>query len=159
MYFPIGAIRGGFGTTGQGFEGGCWTTLSSPWIGSGGGGASQRGFDGPFNGMGGAGKPSTLLGNTCYYAGGGNGSGDSPGCQTQPLGGGGIAGNPTGGNGSTNSGGGGGGGINGGNFGGNGGSGIVIIRYPGCQRGSGGIICSYCGTTIHVFTSSGTFVA
>jgi len=159
MYYPIGAIRGGFGTIGQGFEGGCWTTLSSPWIGAGGGGASQRGFDGPFNGMGGAGKPSTLLGNTCYYAGGGNGSGDSPGCQTQPLGGGGIAGNPTGGNGSTNSGGGGGGGINGGNFGGNGGSGVVIIRYPGCQRGSGGTICSYCGTTIHVFTSSGTFIA
>jgi hypothetical protein len=159
MYYPIGAIRGGFGTIGQGFEGGCWTTLSSPWIGSGGGGASQRGFDGPFNGMGGAGKPSTLLGNTCYYSGGGNGSGDAPGCQVQPLGGGGIAGNPTGGNGSTNSGGGGGGGINGGNFGGNGGSGIVIIRYPGCQRGSGGTICSYCGTTIHVFTSSGTFVA
>jgi hypothetical protein len=159
MYYPIGAIRGGFGTIGQGFEGGCWTALSSPWIGAGGGGASQRGFDGPYNGMGGAGKPSTLLGNTCYYAGGGNGSGDSPGCQTQPLGGGGIAGNPTGGNGNTNSGGGGGGGINGGNYGGNGGSGVVIIRYPGCQRGSGGTICSYCGTTIHVFTSSGTFVA
>ena len=159
MYYPIGAIRGGFGTIGQGFEGGCWTTLSSPWIGSGGGGASQRGFDGPFNGMGGAGKPSTLLGNTCYYAGGGNGSGDSPGCQTQSLGGGGIAGNPTGGNGSANSGGGGGGGINGDAYGGSGGSGVVIIRYPGCQRGTGGTICSYCGTTIHVFTSSGTFVA
>jgi hypothetical protein len=159
MYYPIGAIRGGFGTIGQGFEGGCWTTLSSPWIGSGGGGASQRGFDGPFNGMGGAGKASTLLGNTCYYAGGGNGSGDSPGCQTQSLGGGGIAGNPTGGNANTNSGSGGGGGINGGNYGGNGGSGVVIIRYAGCQRGSGGTICSYCGTTIHVFTSSGTFVA
>jgi hypothetical protein len=159
MYYPIGAIRGGFGTIGQGFEGGCWTTLSSPWIGAGGGGASQRGFDGPFNGMGGAGKPSTLLGNTCYYAGGGNGSGDSPGCQTQPLGGGGIAGNPTGGNGNANSGGGGGGGINGDAYGGSGGSGIVIIRYPGCQRGSGGTICSYCGTTIHVFTTSGTFVA
>ena len=159
MYYPIGAIRGGFGTIGQGFEGGCFTTLSSPWLGSGGGGASQRGFDGPFNGMGGAGKPSTLLGNTCYYAGGGNGSGDAPGCQTQPLGGGGIAGNPTGGNGSANSGGGGGGGINGDAYGGSGGSGIVIIRYPGCQRGTGGTICSYCGTTIHVFTSSGTFVA
>jgi len=159
MYYPFGASRGGFGTIGQGFEGGCWLSVSSPYIGSGGGGASQRGFDGPSNGMGGAGKPSTLLGNTCYYAGGGNGSGDSPGCQTQSLGGGGIAGNPTGGNANTNSGSGGGGGINGGNLGGNGGSGIVIIRYPGCQRGTGGTICSYCGTTIHVFTSSGTFVA
>jgi hypothetical protein len=41
----------------------------------------------------------------------------------------------------------------------NGGSGIVIIRYVGTQRGTGGTITSSGGFTIHTFTSSGTYVA
>jgi hypothetical protein len=43
--------------------------------------------------------------------------------------------------------------------GGNGGSGIVIIRYAGSQRGTGGTVTSSGGYTIHTFTSSGTYTA
>lgn len=46
-----------------------------------------------------------------------------------------------------------------GGTGGTGGSGIVIISYPGNQRGTGGSVTSAGGNTIHTFTSSGTFVA
>jgi hypothetical protein len=35
----------------------------------------------------------------------------------------------------------------------------VIISYPGPQRGSGGVISSVGGNTIHTFTTSGTFIA
>jgi hypothetical protein len=42
---------------------------------------------------------------------------------------------------------------------GSGGSGIVIIRYAGAQRGSGGTVTSVGGFTIHTFTSSGTYTA
>jgi hypothetical protein len=40
-----------------------------------------------------------------------------------------------------------------------GGSGVVIIRYPGAQRGTGGTVTSVGGNTIHTFTTSGTFTA
>jgi hypothetical protein len=40
--------------------------------------------------------------------------------------------------------------------GGTGGSGIVIIRYSGSQKGTGGTITSSGGYTYHKFTSSGT---
>jgi hypothetical protein len=40
-----------------------------------------------------------------------------------------------------------------------GGSGIVIIRYLGAQRGSGGTVTSSGGYTIHTFTSSGTYTS
>jgi hypothetical protein len=40
-----------------------------------------------------------------------------------------------------------------------GGSGIVIITYPGSQRGSGGTVTSSGGNTIHTFNSSGTYTA
>lgn len=40
-----------------------------------------------------------------------------------------------------------------------GGSGIVIIRYLGDQRGTGGTVTSSGGYTIHTFTGSGTFTA
>jgi len=55
----------------------------------------------------------------------------------------------------------GGGGANHNSFGGAsaGGSGIVIIRYFGPQRGSGGSVTSVNGYTIHKFLSSGTFTA
>jgi len=43
--------------------------------------------------------------------------------------------------------------------GGNGGSGIVVIRYEGGQRGTGGTISSSGGFTYHLFTSSGIFTA
>ena len=41
--------------------------------------------------------------------------------------------------------------------GGAGGSGIVIVRYPGSQRATGGTVTSVGGYTIHTFTTSGTF--
>jgi hypothetical protein len=41
----------------------------------------------------------------------------------------------------------------------NGGSGIVIIRYAGAQRGTGGTVVSSGGYTYHTFTSSGTYTA
>jgi hypothetical protein len=43
--------------------------------------------------------------------------------------------------------------------GGAGGSGIVIIRYAGSQRGSGGTVVTTGGYTYHTFTSSGTYIA
>ncbi len=48
---------------------------------------------------------------------------------------------------------------NGGGGGGAGGSGIVVIRYPGAQRGIGGNVTSANGYTVHTFTSSGTYTA
>ena len=42
---------------------------------------------------------------------------------------------------------------------GTGGSGIVVIRYAGSQRGSGGTITSSGGYTYHTFTTSGTYTA
>jgi hypothetical protein len=57
--------------------------------------------------------------------------------------------------GTVNTGGGGGGGYN--SAGAAGGSGIVVVRYLGAQRATGGTITTSGGYTIHEFTSSGTF--
>jgi hypothetical protein len=43
--------------------------------------------------------------------------------------------------------------------GGTGGSGIVIVRYSGSQRGTGGTVVSSGGYTYHTFTTSGTYTA
>jgi hypothetical protein len=40
-----------------------------------------------------------------------------------------------------------------------GGSGVVIIRYLGGQRGTGGTVTSSGEYTIHTFTTSGTYTA
>jgi hypothetical protein len=62
--------------------------------------------------------------------------------------------------GTANRGAGGGGGGNANTVGGaNGGSGIVIIRYLGAQRGTGGTVTSAGGYTYHTFTTSGTYTA
>ena len=60
--------------------------------------------------------------------------------------------------GNTGSGGGGSGGYSGG-VGGSGGSGIVILRYVGSQRGTGGSVATTGGYTYHLFTGSGSFTA
>ena len=39
-----------------------------------------------------------------------------------------------------------------------GGSGVVIVKYAGPQNGSGGVITSVGGYTIHTFNSNGSFV-
>jgi hypothetical protein len=36
---------------------------------------------------------------------------------------------------------------------------VVIISYSGAQRGTGGTVTSSGGSTIHTFTSSGTYTA
>jgi hypothetical protein len=64
-------------------------------------------------------------------------------------------------NGATNRGGGGGGirdTYNAG-YSGNGGSGVVIVRYLGNQRATGGIVSTSGGYTYHTFNSSGAFIA
>jgi hypothetical protein len=40
-----------------------------------------------------------------------------------------------------------------------GGSGVVMVRYAGTARGSGGTITSSGGYTYHTFNASGTFTA
>ena len=167
--------RGGSGVLGQGNGGGNggYQALGEP--GGGGGGAGAPGGDAIYNtnnstswaGNGGSGTyrysawaSATSTGaDGGYFAGGGgggctNGSGGLGG-----LGGGGAGTTTTtGNNGNANTGGGGGSCGNGGT-GGNGASGIVILRYAGAQRGTGGTIASSNGWTYHTFTSSGTYTA
>jgi hypothetical protein len=154
---------GGAGTSGQGFAGG--NALASSQYGGGGGGAGGVGNNSVAGlaGNGGQGLLSAINGTARYYGSGGGGSGIGDGGTGGSFSGFGIGngntGVGTGTNGETNSGGGGGGGSATANAGGNGGSGIVIVRYAGSQRATGGTITSSGGYTIHTFTSSGTFTA
>ena len=148
----------GTGTSGQGFAGGCAYTIGASYGGGGGGGAGMTGGQGTTlcGGNGGSGVLSKISGSYAYYAGGGGGGISSQLGGTGGAGGGGQGGNgAVGSNATANTGGGGGGG---GDFqsGGNGGSGIIIISYPGVQRGTGGTITSANGYTIHTFTSGTT---
>lgn len=154
----------GSGTFGQGYAGGA-NGGTNGWQAGGGGGASAAGAAGVvgFSGVGGAGLNWQSLGT--YYAGGGGGGGGADGLP----GGGGLGGGSAGGsnlgnssNATANTGGGSGasGCGNGGTVSsGNGGSGVVIIRYSGSQRGSGGTVTSSGGYTYHTFTTSGTYTA
>jgi hypothetical protein len=132
---PDGTISGpGYGTTGQGYNGGA-STLNT--CGGGGGGAGAAGGAAGNNtpGNGGIGILSSITGNTVYYGGGGGGgSWGTTNSGSGGNGGGGVGGNgstPNGANGAANTGGGGGGSgvAAGGSHPGNGGSGIVIISY------------------------------
>ena len=142
---------GGAGTSGQGNAGG----TSSLGGGSGGGGAGAVGSSNSGNngGNGGVGINWQSLGT--FYAGGGGGGSFSSGS-------GGSGGSGGGGNansaGTTNTGGGGGGG-NSYSAGSSGGSGIVIVRYSGSQRGTGGTVTSAGGFTYHTFTASSSYTA
>jgi hypothetical protein len=107
---------------------------------------------------------STITGIPTFYAGGGGGGnaanvGGTPG--QGGLGGGGAGGtSPSGpGTDATPNTGGGGGGTGSGTslINGLGGSGIVVIRYSGAQKATGGTITTVGGDTVHTFTSSGTF--
>ena len=161
---------GGLGTAGQGNNGGN-NRAGEIYPAGGGGGAGAVGQTPTTNngGNGGAGLSSAISGTSVGRAGGGgggtreaSGGGGPGGTATDGGGAGGSTGAGTAG--TTNSGGGGGGG--GQAFpsfaeqnGASGGSGIVIIRYAGAQRGSGGTVTSSGGYTIHTFTSSGTYTA
>ena len=153
----------GSGTSGQGNNGGTGGTASAAYGGGGGGGAGAVGGNGSSTagGGGGGGIASSYSGSSVAYAGGGGGSVTSGTVGAGVDGGGnggGGAGTP-GSAGTANRGGGGGGGVNSSAAGGAGGSGIVIIRYLGAQRGIGGTVTQLGGYTIHTFTSSGTFTA
>lgn len=158
---------GGSGTVGQGFAGGDGTHYYRGGGGGGAGGVGQAGselvVDGLARANGGVGRTSIIEGISKYYGGGGG----SGGCCDRGTGTGGLGGGGDGGNqnidgtpGTTNTGGGGGGGgsyFNRPTVGGNGASGIVVIRYAGSQKATGGTITQSGGFTTHVFNSSGTF--
>jgi len=160
---PIGS-----GTAGQGYNGG--GPSPSGIAGSGGGGAGAVGTIGP-SGPGGVGLSNSINGTATFYAGGGGGgwSADSTVYGAPSKGGaGGTGGGGNGGQSANNGtggvantgGGGGGGGYRGADYaGGTGGSGIVILRYLGARRGTGGTITSVGGYTIHTFTTSGFYTA
>ena len=134
-------------------NGGGGTNYVDPYPSGSGGGA---GGVGSIGGAGGAGLAFSTSGASVTYAGGG-GQSDNVGTVTAGgIGGGGTGVNgANGANGSPNTGGGGGGSRGG--AGGTGGSGIVIVRYYGPQKATGGTITSVGGYTIHTFTTSGTF--
>ena len=169
-----GTVTMANGTSGQGFTGGSSIvnggTQEEP--GGGGGGAGGRGADSiiPANttnaaansalpGAGGVGLRYDISGTPTYYAGGGGGSNRNGVGASGGLGGGGTGGtSPVAG---TNGLGGGGGGTGYSGYGGGGtsavgGSGVVIVRYPGLQRATGGTVTSVGGYTIHTFTSVGS---
>ena len=103
---------------------------------------------------GGAGRTWTVNG-TCY-AGGGSAGGENSGNPTAQCGGKGAGGNQ---HGDANTGGAGGGGQQWSvGVGSNGGSGIVIIRYSGPPRATGGTITQAGGYTTHSFTSTGFLI-
>jgi hypothetical protein len=152
------------GTPGQGYAGGA-AIEGGYYHSGGGGGAGAPGNAGSTvgGGDGGIGLPFNISGNPSYYSGGGAGGTYSPSGPTRAgrggLGGGGGGNfNAAGSAATANTGGGGGGGsYSPSSAGGAGGSGIVIIRYAGPQKASGGTITSVNGDTVHTFTTSGTF--
>jgi hypothetical protein len=155
---------GGSGVADQGNNGGNGGGGWRSGSGGGAGAAGTPGVGGYGSARGGIGKISRIDFNREYYAGGGASGGCANGDNSGGLGGGGNGGrtNADGTNGASNLGGGGGGGgcyNTRATFGGNGGSGIVIIRYRGKQKATGGDTIVYKnGYTIHTFTSSGSFV-
>lgn len=138
-------------------------------VGSGGGGGAGANGSNAVTGQagaGGAGLLSSISGTPTYYGGGGGAGGSSGGASAGAggNGGGGAGGSSAttwnGVNGTANTGGGGGGAgglAAGAKSAGNGGSGVVIARYRGIQRATGGTVTQSSGYTIHTFTSSGTF--
>ena len=156
-----GPYQIGFGNTGG-------TGNQSPNGGGGGGGAGGVGLTAtPCNGGPGLNMSfyfGTTYGASGWFAGGGGGS-NQAGYPT-PAGGQGGGGTGTIYNQSTQTAGtdgtGGGGGAGGSTnpIGKKGGDGIVMIRYLGPQRATGGTVYTYNGYTVHVFTAtSGTFTA
>jgi len=132
------------------------------FYGGGGGGGAGAAATNP---NGGAGLRSDIDGLGYYYSGGGGGDNTYSNTYYGGIGGGGGLGPDDSGrntatmNGGTNTGGGGSG--DAGNAGGGaGGSGIVIIRYLGPQRATGGniITTNISGYTVHTFLKSGVFV-
>lgn len=121
--------------------------------GGGGGGYSTWGGNGGLGG-GGGGAPREGAGTTNGTGGGSalnSGSSGEIGALNSQT-------NKRGGDAGANTGSGGGGGSHyvTSNAGGAGGSGIVVIRYPGSARATGGTITTVGSDTLHTFTTSGT---
>jgi hypothetical protein len=176
--------NGASGTAGQGNAGGNGANTNAQANRAGGGGGGAGGVGGNAStsastgvgGAGGNGQASSISGSSITRGGGGGG-----GVQVDTgTASGGAAGSGGGGTGAlfqdgpftiqnstaggANTGGGGGGGARllsnpptSGFTAQSGGSGVLIISYPGSQRGTGGTVTSSGGNTIHTFTSSGTY--
>jgi uncharacterized protein YjdB len=178
-YNSTNGAGAGLGTSGQGFSGG---NAGGNNQSGGGGGAGGAGISGPSLPNGGTGIQYSAI-SPFYWGGGGGGSGYTINGGNGGIGGGGggavgittgglglnngLAGgggninsqtNRPGGNAGANTGGGGGGGshFNSNNKGGDGGSGIVIIKYAGTPRATGGAITQVDGFTTHTFSTVGT---
>ncbi len=160
---PGGNGSGASGTLGQG-NSGATPTVFNDWAGGGGGGAGGNGSppSGFIGGRGGIGFLSNISGVPRYYGGGGGAGGGNNNDNNGGLGGLGGGGKGTGAYnpnqgqpGQANTGGGGGGSRDA--AGSLGGSGVVIVRYPGPQKATGGTITQVGGYTIHTFNSSNTF--
>lgn len=161
---PGGNGSGGSGIVGQGFPGGT-PFIFADWAGGGGGGAGGPGTrpQGHQGGRGGDGLMFNISGKPQYYGGGGGGGGGNNVDANGGLGGRGGGGrgtgayNPTQGSPGVDGTGGGGGGSRD-QAGTVGGKGVVIVRYPGPQKATGGdTIQTIGGYTIHTFTNGGTF--
>lgn len=155
-----GGGAGGAGSTNpaNGGPGICYPTMSPYYFGGGGGGSGYAVGQGGTGGIGGGGGGA--LGDTGVAGKGGQGGGSALNAGVNGSRGlGGSWANVPGGSAGANTGGGGGGGshYNSNNAGGAGGSGIVIIRYFGRQRATGGVVSSLNGYTIHTFLTNGTF--
>jgi len=162
---------GGIGIGSQGTWGSNGATGGSyAESGGGGGGAGGAPAYVQSNATGGNGGAGAVWVNGTTYAGGGGAGASNYGAVQKGTGGAGGGGNGgdggyttitagSAGTANTGGGGGGGGGSTGAADGGNGGSGIVIVRYAGSQKGSGGTVTSSGGYTYHTFTTSGTFTA
>lgn len=145
------ARTGGASTAsdGTGHAGGDVPGTGGGGSGASGGGATAAGAVGVAGAKapGGAGTANSISGISVTYCKGGDGGATNESTN-------GLAGvNPgDGGSGSNN---------NGGpdNNGGDGAVGTFVLSYLGGQRGTGGVITTAGGHTIHTFTTSGTFVA
>ncbi|MEN9777325.1 MAG: hypothetical protein RJB04_1080, partial [Verrucomicrobiota bacterium] len=149
----------------QGYDGGdSMASSNNRGAGGGGGGAGGAGSNATsaVGGNGGIGFLSNISGSNVRYGGGGGGGAINTnflGSETAGVGGtgGGGDGSTTGGAESGTSGvGGGGGGRGYGGVGGNGGSGVVIVAYAGSSAGTGGVVSTAGGKTIHKFTAVGS---
>jgi len=162
-YSGGGGGAGAVGASGtaqaNGGAGICYPTMSPYYFGGGGGGAAYSLVTAGSGGIGGGGGGAIGQNGVVGGIGGLGGSSALNSGVNGTQGPNGAWGNVPGGNGGTNTGGGGGGGAhyNANNKGGEGGSGIVIIRYFGRQRATGGVVSSLNGYTIHTFLANGTF--
>ena len=159
---------GGDGITGEGHVGGGGVTQPGQFAAAGGGGGAGTPGLNAITISGGAGgdggNGTTWLDGTIYGGGGGGGySGQTDGrFAAGGFGGGGDGASDavqdaTAGQTNRGAGGGGNGSVN--EVAAAGGSGIVILRYGGSQRGTGGTVTSSGGYTYHTFTTSGNYTA